>query len=580
MAFLPNSTIYLCRVPFDSTQKNQVLFNTPEEQREYFISKQVDLLISYNIVRKTLSDGSLQSSIRVSNRIDDLRAKGVNYLCYQNAQHGAKWFYCFVEQLIYVSENCTEIIFRTDVFQTWEFEANIRDSYVVREHSVTDEIGDNIVPESFNFQEFDYQRLNPPFGITIPDPSDDPMGGLYNLTNGEAKDLFAMDDNYEIIGANLLDRYCYLMCSTEQPFKGDEDESNLEINGFPTGFHYVVCMNAEGIKTVMESLEDLNSADWLQSIVCIPKFAVMSTELVGLTSRKDIDSTKLITGEIRDGSKFAESTVYIKFNKNNLGFGGYGEKIKNNKLFTAPYCSLCITNNNGIQKDYPLEFFSGVKGDVKQIQFQMKSVINGNPAIYLTPNDFMGRGNNYDYAMTLEEFPQVSVNCDSYKLWQARNQGQQNLNALTTAIGTVTSIAKKDVMGTIGGMAGIANTIIEQEQAKRTPDIVKGGSGKNQGLIAWGANRFEYFWKTIKPDFAESVDNFFTMFGYQVNKVKTPNRNARKCFTYVQTIDINIDGGIPCDDLKELKAIYNNGVTIWQPHVAIGNYAVDNSPRV
>lgn len=587
MAFLPNSTIYLCKVPFDSTQKNQVFFNDAQEQREYFLNKQVDLLISYNIVRKTLPDGSLQSCVRVANRIDDLRAKGVNYICYQNAQHGAKWFYCFVEQLIYVSENCTELIFRTDVFQTWLFEAHIRDSYVVREHSVTDEIGDNIVPESFNFTEYDYTQLITASDGTDETPESETMQWYYKCDEATAESWFAKDPAYEIIGDKLLQYYCYLISGTDGWYVDD----NISIGSIPSGFHYGVALTANHVKSLCEKYNsngDPMDPSWLNSIVMIPQFCLGAAKITGYDGlTKEPDGRTLICGEIDKGSNFSSSPVYIRFNKNKIGFNGY--KPKNNKLYTAPYFSLSITNRNGTVNDYPLEYFGYSGADTKNIKFMLNSDISPNPCVYLVPQDFMGVSRNWDYALTLSDFPMVGYNTDSYKLWLARNQGTMALNTLSNLVsigaGVATTVGTGGLGGVVGagqigqGISGIANTVNEMRVAQMTPNKVTGGGGKNYNLIAWGENEFKYYWKTIKSDFAKTIDNYFTMFGYQVNKVKTPNRNARKSFTYVQTIDINIDGGIPCDDLKELKSIYNNGVTIWQPNVTMGNYALDNSPR-
>lgn len=554
MAFLPNTTIYLCEVPFDSTQKNQVLFNNAEEQRDYFLNRQRELLISYNIVRKTQPDGSMVSSVRVANRIDDLRAKCVNYMMYQNAQHGAKWFYCFIEKLIYVSESCTEIVFRTDVFQTWLFEANIRDSYVVREHSVTDEIGEHIVPEEFNCGEFEFLE---------------------------------MLEGTEITGSNLLNDYCFLMCSSEclSGYTGEGSFTGFEIEGVPQGLYFYVCMDYKEINTVTSAHSDVDEG-WLQCIVAIPKFCLKNACISGhdAANVKMPDDETVIGGMLYDfygsedaKSRMAKKEIPITFDKNKVGFNGY--KPKNNKLYTSPYFSICVTNQTGQMQDYALENFS----NIENIKFKLIGDISTNPTLSLIPCNFLGVGENYNYPSTLNDFPQISHTSDSYKLWLAKNQGTIALETVGNLlnIGTGLATLPTGVSGAqaVAGAQGIMNTINSVYQASRMPNKVTPGGGKNTLLLMTKQMRFRYFWKRIKRDMAESIDDFFTMYGYQVNKVKTPNRNARKSFTYVQTIDINIDGGIPCDDLRELKDIYNNGVTIWQPDVFMGNYDVDNSPR-
>ena len=162
MEFNPISTIYLCNVPIDNSYKNQIYFSNVNKQQEYFRSKVVKTFTNYLTVRKTLPDGSLQSSIKVDCGIDQLRTIGCNYLYYQNEHHGNKIFYAFINKMIYINEGTTELIFECDVYQTWLFNVELKASYVVREHAVKDIVGLNIVPEKFSFQDYDYEHLHYP----------------------------------------------------------------------------------------------------------------------------------------------------------------------------------------------------------------------------------------------------------------------------------------------------------------------------------------------------------------------------------------------------------------------------------
>ena len=78
------------------------------------------------------------------------------------------------------------------------------------------------------------------------------------------------------------------------------------------------------------------------------------------------------------------------------------------------------------------------------------------------------------------------------------------------------------------------------------------------------------------------------MYGYQTNRVKIPNINAREHYTYVKTCGCNIVsgkenendvivGGLPTDDLHKIVSIYDNGITFWKNGNNIGNYSLDNS---
>ena len=61
----------------------------------------------------------------------------------------------------YINENCTLIYFETDCFQTWQFNLNIKRSFVVREHTNNDTIGANIVPEGLETGEYVVTESHP-----------------------------------------------------------------------------------------------------------------------------------------------------------------------------------------------------------------------------------------------------------------------------------------------------------------------------------------------------------------------------------------------------------------------------------
>ena len=91
-------------------------------------------------------------------------------------------------------------------------------------------------------------------------------------------------------------------------------------------------------------------------------------------------------------------------------------------------------------------------------------------------------------------------------------------------------------------------------------------------------NTLTIYIRKIKKHQAKIIDDFFTMFGYQTNSVKVPNISSRPYFNYVQTKGVNIVGSIPNDDMRILKAMFDNGVTLWKSTATVGDYSVDNSP--
>lgn len=80
----------------------------------------------------------------------------------------------------------------------------------------------------------------------------------------------------------------------------------------------------------------------------------------------------------------------------------------------------------------------------------------------------------------------------------------------------------------------------------------------------------------IKQEYAKIIDNFFNMFGYKINEVKIPNITGRPNWNFVKTIDCNITGDFPQQDIQTLKNMFNNGVTFWHNSNTFLDYAQNN----
>ena len=81
---------------------------------------------------------------------------------------------------------------------------------------------------------------------------------------------------------------------------------------------------------------------------------------------------------------------------------------------------------------------------------------------------------------------------------------------------------------------------------------------------------------SIRPEMARIVDNYFSMFGYKVNRVKTPNVNGRYNWNYVKTVGCYIEADIPQDDLQQIKNMFDAGNTIWHHPNTFMDYSQNN----
>lgn len=146
MLIAPNTNIYLLKCPLELDNKNQLTFNNKEEQFEFF----------YNLPKKELHNSTYQRKqnyIRYPENIENII--NYNYVMYQNLDYNDKWFYAFIIDMKFENPNMTNITISTDVFQTWQFDINFKQSFVEREMiNVTDDIpGANLLPEGLEIGE-------------------------------------------------------------------------------------------------------------------------------------------------------------------------------------------------------------------------------------------------------------------------------------------------------------------------------------------------------------------------------------------------------------------------------------------
>ena len=81
-----------------------------------------------------------RNAIQIGAPIADL--DGCNYIAFQNAAHGGKWFFGFIDHVNYINDNNTEIQFTIDPFPTFIGDTTVKDEvYVLRNTVRTDTRG-------------------------------------------------------------------------------------------------------------------------------------------------------------------------------------------------------------------------------------------------------------------------------------------------------------------------------------------------------------------------------------------------------------------------------------------------------
>lgn len=529
MTFTPKSTIYLCYVPIDNSYQNQIYFKNKNEQFNYFYERKCQTFTNYSVVR---GHSPHELSIKVEFNIDELMFASANYMVYKNPDLSDKWYYAFITKMEYVNNETTRIYFEQDVFQTWFFEIEIKPSFVEREHSVTDYLWENIVPEPFNFQDFIYE---------------------------------------EVFDDRTLNSWGYLIGSTESILDSSYGTECTLMSGIYQGVYFYYFDTYTKVGQFLSKVTEGSGGDCILFITVIPKFIVEN-------------NMNIVEGELQLSSRPKEKTIDFNFWWKWCLSGWH--PVKNKKLFSAPFFQLMVTNHNGVTCNYNLEDFDSdadpayYEDNEKEIQFKMSGDVSATPSVTLYPLDYKNIYENYDERISLSGFPNCAYSTDTFKLWLAKNKVTLASQAVSSGVGLVAGIATFNGEAIANSIQNAVNTANSVYQANMTPNQGHTGNAENNLLTANGFNKFCFYWKKIKGDYAKILDDYFTMYGYQTNQIKEPNLSSRPFFNYVKTIGINCVGGVPSEHMEKFKAIFNNGVTLWKPYATIGDYTVENSPEV
>lgn len=235
----------------------------------------------------------------------------------------------------------------------------------------------------------------------------------------------------------------------------------------------------------------------------------------------------------------------------------YGYNPKNNKCFTYPYHSCCIFNSRGECNEYKFELMNITNEGEASIHLQW--AMSPDACVIATIDDYLddpyARSSG---ALTETGFPQCAWNVVSYQAWMS----QICSDVFGFAAGTVTLNAPSTVTN---GM----NLVFDLQNAPMKKAGTMCGCSTNFNRMG-----FHIYQKCLQKDVIETVDNFFTRFGYKVDKLKIPNIRGREYFNYVKTRELNIRGNIGRVDLSKIKNIFNAGITFW--HNERGHFVGDS----
>lgn len=471
-----------------------------------------------------------ENKIRVSYYAQSLINQGFNYIAFRDknyVDYGNNMIYAFIEDISYISDTCAEITFRIDVMQTYFlFHTSEKMGYVERCHSKTDEIGDNITPETFS------------------------VGDLVCNTG----DLLAIDE------FTNPSEWMVVIGVTNKTFE------NSDYCGFYDGFLngiklYAFQNNTIKLESISYFLQDYQGKEDAVKFMymCPSKFLPSDIKPDG-----EVPESQYVSAPI-------EIEPHLKISKRTT-LDGYTPR--NAKLYTYPYNLVRLETSDGRCAELRYEFFE----NLTPMFYETSSFVYP-PSVTVTPVNYGGlttgsspsnTAMNLPYQVTLSGFPEVGWRYSNFDSYLAQQAIALPLNLLTSVV------QGASVGGKAGAVAGLATGLLSGvvsavPQYLFDSGTVKGSSGSANNLSkgnGFGIYATRY---SVPAKTARVIDDYFTRYGYKQDRyMEIPLKN-RTNFTYVKCHSVDINPACPKKYADEIREKLKNGITFWTNFQTFGD---------
>lgn len=541
MYVAPNTNVKFIRnCPLTQNLDHTILFESREAQTAYFTGIAEYTRDKYSFQRRR--PGVIRVDIPYESCIY------FNYMCYQNNAHANKWFYAFITGCEYVNEGVCDIFFTLDVLQTWMFDWELGSCFVERETTPTDSVGDYILPE----------------GLETGDP----------VISSQTAHMF---DFYWLIGSTAK--------LTDASFPDVPLNASVYDN-HAVAYEIYACTNTGNVNNILAALEQAGKINAVQFLYPVPSSFVT---LAGEASSQGVYAVAISSKDVSMGSITRAAD-----------FEGY--EPKNNKMFTYPYMFGRLVSTSGDANAYRFEY-SATPG----IRLTAEASILPQSTIRAYPMAYDNFANNRMESVVLNAAPLGAFNYDVYADWFARNSNKENetqrilnrnflFSVSETAVSGLMAVASafdngydettyQALQSTISGVKSTLSArdaIYMKGAAYRDmqmlpPTTASLGSGSDVNL-AKGFFGYLLQSMTIRKEYAKTIDDYFTRFGYKVMTNKIPSLHNRSNWDYIKTLDCDLAGQIPIADLEAIKAKFQNGITFWHSAATFGDYSQTNTP--
>lgn len=492
-----------------------------------------------------------------------------DYLSFINTDYENKRFYAFVTGCNYINDNVTELTFVIDVIQTWFLDLTLKPCFIERQHALSDNIGDNIIPESVS------------------------LGELV-----DASITTAIDTKTCVVVVASFDMKTYIQSgfvtkTTPNIAVRAGIYDTLDIGWFYSDIAGTPAAAGSGLAIFFSNVlsgQGGVTVDDIINVYIYPKIGISYDSTVGAvtvpgaSTSTDLDNYYVGAPIIPQNQSFPARPTTID-----------GYTPNNNKLFTYPYCLLHVTNNDGSAIDLKYEKFrDGNNAIIANPQFKIFGTTTGEAKIRLVPQQYLGETStveDFEFGIDSAPFPTVAMRGDAYVLYLAQNKNRiQNKyevmrnqairSVKDTMLGGLRSL---DLAGTINSYSntagGFFDNISQIEAGYRDNEIAPATASGISGVglnYQNGRKDFSLITKTVDRVHAKMIDDYFTLFGYAKNIVALPNVHARTRYTFVKTQGCILHGTAPMDVKNTIAGLFDSGIRFWADQARIGDFADPN----
>lgn len=539
-----NSKILLVKNINIDKQYTNVLSYTEDQMLELCQANLVAQADNYSFLRTTRS---IMAGFTYSQCLQ------ANYIAFQNTDYSNKWFFAWIDDVIYKGDKNTEITFTIDAWSTWFDYWQKKVCFINRQHVNDDTIGLHTIPENLDVGEVIQESITEDlaygndFGYWIA------VASNWKIKDGSTgTETLESNKGTQNSGITVYDNTVF---GTQLFFF-----NITELSSFTDLVLLLLRTNVDG------HIEDV------ENIFILPDVAIEQSKLAQHTASVGGQNFSFYTM----GYDLTPKKFNTEINKI-TSFSDYTPK--NNKCFVYPYNYLFVSNNQGSNNIFKYEDFNTEKC-IFENQFSI--AIGGSGRI--VPKNYKGMATNDDEALALGKYPTCAWSSDAFTNWLTQNSVNMAVSlgltagtiAGTIATGGATAPA---LAGAVMSVAGnIGNTIGQFYQTSLLPNI---NGGQANGDVIWACNRnmFSFRQMRVKTEYLKIIDDYFTRFGYAIKKLEMPNIVGRKYWNYIEigsSEEIGY-GDVPNKFMEIINNACRRGVTIWHNHANIGNYSLDNT---